>query len=107
VSPIPPASDNPTITTAEPDDQELLCLVRDLRADLASRHPELTDFSHRIPRPPYRSLLARVDGQAVGCCAVQTLADGAAELKRMYVRPEARRRGIAARLLTTAEDSPA
>lgn len=50
--------------------------------------------------PPTGGLwVAWDDGEAAGCVALQPIADGVAELKRMYVRPEARRRGIA-RLLT-------
>jgi putative acetyltransferase len=36
--------------------------------------------------------------EALGCVALQALAPATAELKRMYVRPEARRRGVARRL---------
>lgn len=40
-------------------------------------------------------LLAEVDGEAVGVVAVQPLDDeGACEMKRLYVRPEFRNRGI-------------
>ena len=38
------------------------------------------------------------DDAPVGCVAIQELAPDTAELKRMYVRPEARRRGVARRL---------
>ena len=50
--------------------------------------------------PPKGGLWVAWDGDmAAGCVALQPIADDVAELKRMYVRPEARRRGIA-RLLT-------
>lgn len=50
--------------------------------------------------PPRGGLwVAWDDDVAAGCVALQPIADDVAELKRMYVRPEARRRGIA-RLLT-------
>jgi ribosomal protein S18 acetylase RimI-like enzyme len=56
----------------------------------------------RLPEPyvaPRGALwLAWEDGEALGCVALQELALDTVELKRMYVRPESRGRGIARRL---------
>lgn len=49
-------------------------------------------------------LVAVVDGRAVACAAWRALADGVAELKRMYVRPAYRRRGIARQLIVAVEE---
>ncbi len=43
------------------------------------------------------------DGTALCCGGFKRLPDGAAEIKRMYVVPEARRQGIARRLLHALE----
>lgn len=102
-------SDELTVTPAASDDPRVLGLVRDLDADLAARYPDepCTGGSHI--HPGIRFLLAEVSGRPVGCCAVQPFPspDTAAELKRMYVIPQARGRGVAARLLSEAERTAA
>jgi putative acetyltransferase len=50
-----------------------------------------------------RFFAARVDGAAVGCGGV-AFYDGFAEVKRMFTRPTARRKGVAAALLRRLED---
>lgn len=48
-------------------------------------------------------VVAYLDGQAVGCGAIKEYAPGVAEVKRMYVRPECRGRGVATRVLQELE----
>lgn len=51
-------------------------------------------------QPPDGRLLLAIDhGETVGCGAVRVVAPSAAEIKRMYLRPEARGRGIGRELL--------
>lgn len=47
-------------------------------------------------------LLARQDGEPVGCVAVRSMSPSAGELRRLYVRPGQRSSGLGRRLLTTA-----
>lgn len=49
-------------------------------------------------------LLVRSEGAAVGCGAMKTLEPGVAEIKRMWIDPVVRRRGIGRRLLTALEE---
>ncbi len=48
-------------------------------------------------------LLARLDGEAVGCAGLKTTGPGVGEIKRMWVAPSARGLGIAQRLLDALE----
>ncbi|SCX52970.1 N-acetylglutamate synthase, GNAT family [Klenkia marina] len=50
-------------------------------------------------------LLAELDGRAVGCGAWRVHDAGTVEVKRMYVAPAARRRGVADRVLAALEQS--
>jgi putative acetyltransferase len=54
-------------------------------------------------RPEVSLFVARSDGVAVACGACQFHGDGSAEVKSMFVAPEARGCGIGRRLLQTIE----
>lgn len=62
-------------------------------------------------RPPSTAdisvvLVARDDdGTALGCGALRELGDGAAEVKRMYVEPSARGRGVSRAVLGALEEA--
>ena len=64
------------------------------------RHPVDVEF---LASPLVRFFIARLNGKPVGCVALVISDDGAAELKRMIVLPEARGCGIGSSLLKRAE----
>ena len=67
------------------------------------------DFEHELANvheqyhPPYGALLLAFAGDtAIGCTGIRRLADGVAELKRMYVQPAYRGSGRGLQLLQRA-----
>ncbi len=74
--------------------------AEDVAAYLAEVTPDMVD------RPQGAFVVARLDGQVVGCGAVKPLHGqaGTAEVKRMYMAPNARRRGVSRAILTRLEE---
>ena len=72
-----------------------------VRRHLSAQHygDELRDPAVKYGPPDGRLYLARADGQAVGCIALRRLDGDRCEMKRLYVRPEYRGRGIAGQLI--------
>ena len=89
---------------ASPSD-ELRALIAELEEVLAAEYPPEQRHGlslDAIFQPHIRFFVARVDGRAAGCGGVALFADFA-EVKRMYVRPEARGRGVADAVLARVE----
>jgi ribosomal protein S18 acetylase RimI-like enzyme len=64
-------------------------------AEQPALHDELRGLRHHYATDTSAVFIARLHGVAVGTVAVRCHGDGAAELKRMFVRPWARGRGVA------------
>ena len=89
--------------TAPTDD--VRALIGELEDTLAAEYPPEQRHGlalDAIFQPHIQFFVARQGGAAVGCAGVALFAD-LAELKRMYVRPAARGRGVAEALLARIE----
>jgi GNAT superfamily N-acetyltransferase len=98
-------------TQCDPEEPPATELLAAMRAELIDAY----DNASRLDNPPLLPAELRSPGGAYyagfeGSVAVagggfRRLGDGVAEIKRMYVRPEARSRGLAAELLRSLEDA--
>jgi putative acetyltransferase len=82
-------------------DPELAALVTAQQLELRGLGEDVKAFA---PDDDSVYLVAVVDGRAVACAAWRALSDGVAELRRMYVRPSYRGRGIARQLIVAVEE---
>lgn len=88
------------------DSEPAATLVAEVQQEYLRRYgvTDATPVDQREFAPPYGVfLLARVGPTVLGCAGMRQHTDGVVELKRMYVRPEHRRRGHARRLLAALE----
>lgn len=89
-------------------------LVAAMRAEMRVLYDDLDIDAAGMPKagpgelgPPTGNFLVGFDSEArpVCCGGVKGLPDGACEIKRMFVTPEDRGRGIARQLLSALEDA--
>lgn len=94
------------IMAAPPDSGDATRLIRALDDDLRRRYPGIALHGLRpedITDRRLAFLVARADGEAIACGAVRELEPGVGEVKRMFVQPAWRRRGVARQLLAALE----
>jgi putative acetyltransferase len=70
-------------------------------SDRSHYDDEIARYEELYGPPRGRMLLALVDGEPVGCACIRDW-KGVAELRRVFVRPAHRRRGVARCLVTAA-----
>jgi GNAT superfamily N-acetyltransferase len=94
---------------AEPfDSADARRLIAALDEHLASRYPPEQRFGPNLKPQQIAAgvgtfVIARLDGRAVGCGALRKLDETSAEVKRMYVAPEVRGKGVARKVLEHLE----
>jgi ribosomal protein S18 acetylase RimI-like enzyme len=95
------------VRAVTPDDFARARALIDAYATSLGVDLEFQDFSHELAHlpteygPPHGVLLIADDaGAALGCIALRALEDRVCEMKRLYVAPEGRGRGVG-RALTT------
>lgn len=89
----------------DPSQPDVLMLLQDAEAFAASLYPAESNHFLSVDalrEEHVRFLVARADGVAVGTGAI-VLNDGWAEIKRMWVAPEARGRGLSKAILADLE----
>ncbi len=92
-----------------PSDPVAAALLDAYNGELDSERVErnlerVTTVPDEYVAPSGTFLVVYADGRGVACGGLRALGDGTAELKRMYVVPEARGQGIGARMLALLED---
>jgi putative acetyltransferase len=83
-------------------------LIGALNAELDARYPEEGANHFRLDPEEVADgrgafLVAYIDGKPLGCGAVRRIDPAVAEIKRMYVAPEARGRGVGRQVLLVLE----
>jgi len=94
------------ISAEDPRSQEAETLVAELWAELVERYGDEGNGPFRVedvtgPRSCF--LIAWWKGEAIACGALRELAPGVGEVKRMYVQPRARGKGLGKKLLAELE----
>jgi putative acetyltransferase len=84
-------------------------LIAALNADISERYPDPQDnfFSldaEEVAPEKGVFLIARLEGRPIGCGAIRKIDAETAEVKRMYVTPEARGKRLGVRMLAALTD---
>lgn len=96
-----------TLRLTPTDHPDLLALVGELDAFFRLEWGQAAERyqPHHNLKSMACAVVAYVDGKPAGCGCWKPLDSRTAEIKRMYVRPAFRRKGVAARVLVTLEEN--
>ena len=89
---------------------DALELIRELDKELLQRYPASSIHTLDLEKITSESgmfLVGYVSEIAVGCCSVCEIAPGVGEVKRVFVKPQYRRKGIAGRMMEHLEKQAA
>jgi GNAT superfamily N-acetyltransferase len=111
---MPKGSDDPVLKfrSVSMEREPARSLLAAMHTEMAALYADLDVDWSQMPKagpaelgPPSGDFLVGFDREGNGWCGagIKALPDGACEIKRLYVRPEVRRRGVAARLLAALE----
>lgn len=94
------------LVRTDSENKDFIQLVGDLDADLAVRDGSDHSFYDQFNKIDKirHAIVAYRNGEPVGCGAIKEYRPGTMEIKRMYVKPELRGKGIAAEILKVLED---
>jgi GNAT superfamily N-acetyltransferase len=84
------------------DDPDLLAMTRAQQGELATLEGD-THISFPLDQR-IEFLVGIIDGDGVACGALQDLEPGVGEIKRMYVKPPYRGRGLSRQILKAVEE---
>jgi putative acetyltransferase len=94
------------VARERPDRPDIVGLIRQSDDLMQSLYPaesnHLVDIA-TLARPAVHFFVAREGGRALGCGALVVAEGGRAEIKRVFVDPAARGKGVARRLMETLE----
>ena len=94
------------IVEIPPDSEEALALIQALDDDLRQRYPGTPNYGldpRDVGDPRLIFLVARIDSRCIGSGAMRELETTVGEVKRMFVFPNYRGKGIARQLLVMLE----
>jgi len=94
------------IQSERPDSAVASALIAELDAVLKPHYPPQSRHGYSVEKLIQQKVaffVAYLEEQAAGCGGVQLFGSEYAEIKRMYVRPEFRGRGVGKRLLAHLE----